>query len=480
MLQVGRSRLQLEAFALLYLAVPNAIFLWGWIVAPIGPLAACALLIATGWVAAARASATPRGLGVLWIPLVVVAGLWCVLGGQGHLVFANADWVVRDAVLRDLTLEPWPVVYRIDEVRTILRAPIAYFLPAALVGKLAGLRAVEMALGCWTALGVALVFALIVRDRPPLRVAMIRVAVFMAFSGMDLVGQAAHFKPWGLGEHLEWWAFLFQYSSHTTQLFWVPNHALPGWIAIAWLTSLDRRRLPVAPAILFVAMTPMWSPLTAIGLAPIVAVAIADALMRERTWARVREVFDLRVLCCAAICLVLIYPYITAGSDRVRSGLTAAVPWVGEDFLPRYVEFVLFEFAGFAVLLLRRDWRDPRVWTATVVLLLLPIVSFGPNNDLAMRASIAPLALLSIGLGRWLAAPGAARRDPGAVACALLLLAIGSATPFMEVARDFIRPAWPLDTKASVPDVTRGAHYLTPAAQPWLERFLRPAPSPSP
>ena len=35
-------------------------------------------------------------------------------------------------------------------------------------------------------------------------------------------------RIWNITSHLEWWAGKYQYSSTTTQLFWVPNHAPRG------------------------------------------------------------------------------------------------------------------------------------------------------------------------------------------------------------------------------------------------------------
>ena len=461
-----------DAWALVYLALPNVIFLAGWIVLPIGPVAAALVAVAVfASVIGRRSGSTPR-IGPLITPVVAVAGLWCVMSGVGHLVFANADWVVRDGVLVDLVGKPWPAIYVIDDVVTVMRAPIGYFLPAALFGKLFGIRAAEDALLGWTLLGVVLVFVLMLRDRPALKPALIRLAIFIAFSGMDIVGQITHYNPHPLGAHLEWWAFLFQYSSLTTQLFWVPNHALPGWIAIAWLLGQDTRRLPTATAILFVVFAPLWSPLTAIGIAPIVVAALLRRLAIARPHAFLRELIDWRMLVPAFACCVLIFPYLVAGSDKVASGGNADIPWVGEDIVPRYIEFVLFEFVGFAVLLLCRDRRDPLLWAAVAALLALPCYRFGPYNDLAMRASIPALVLLAIRLGSWLSTPFV-KRDLGARLIAIALLGIGAVTPFMEFARVFITPRWDLNESASLPDVTRGTHYLTPLDQPWLMLILR-------
>jgi hypothetical protein len=457
--------------------LPTIVFLVSWIVVPIGLVAAIALCVIVAAVLWPWRGRWLPGPGALWLPIVVIAGLWTVMGGLGHFVYANADWVVRDAVLRDLVLDPWPVAYRVDGVDMLLRAPIGYFLPAALIGKLWGVRAAEQALLLWTVAGVALVFAMMLRDRPRPGAALIRIAIFIAFSGMDIVGTLAHYDPHALGDHLEWWAFLYQYSSQTTQLFWVPNHALPGWIAIAWLVGREPRRLPVTVAVLFVLFVPLWSPLTALGVAPLVAIALLRRLVAGPPAVAWRSIVQWKVVVAVAICLALVCPYLIAGSDKVASGNNSDLPWVGEQIVPRYIEFVLFEFVGFAALLLWRAPRDPLLWMAVVVLLVLPLYHFGPANDLAMRASIAPLTFLAIRMGLWLSTPRVFARGVVAASLAIALLVIGAVTPFMEFARAFIQPAWPLNEMATVIDVTRGTHYLTPRAQPWLQRFLRASPS---
>jgi hypothetical protein len=463
-----------EPLALLYLALPTVLFLAGWVVAPYGPLAAVLVVAAVSSIALRGMHRMALKPGPLLLIVLLVATIWTIIGGSGHIFYANKDWVVRDAVLLDLVRDPWPVTYRIDGVPLLLRAPIGYFLPAALVGKCTSVAIASKALLIWTIAGVVLTFLLMLRDRPDLRGALVRIVIFVAFSGMDILGEIGHNGIPPLGKHIEWWDFLFQYSSHTTLLFWVPNHALPGWLAIAWLLGQDPKRLSVTTAILFVVFTPLWSPLTAIGLAPIVAVALLHRFVGEPVGAIARALIDWRMLIPVVACLVLVFPFLIAGSDRVASGGGASIRWVGEDFTPRYIEFVLLEFAGIAALLVVRAPRDPLLWTAIVVLLLLPFYRFGPNNDLVMRGSIAPLALLAIGMGRWLSTPRIARVQPRRVIVASLLLGLGAVTPLMEVDRAITEPAWPIDTRSSVIDVTRGAHYVTSPDQPWLRRFLAP------
>ena len=40
--------------------------------------------------------------------------------------------------------------------------------------------------------------------------------------------------------HIEWWARFYQFSSFTTQLFWVFNQAVPAWIATLLVLSTKR------------------------------------------------------------------------------------------------------------------------------------------------------------------------------------------------------------------------------------------------
>jgi len=75
---------------------------------------------------------------------------------------------VRDAVLHDLVASPWPVGYgTFDGQDTVLRAPVAFYMPAALVGKWGGLHAADAAMGLWTALGASLFLLQVLSLIPP-------------------------------------------------------------------------------------------------------------------------------------------------------------------------------------------------------------------------------------------------------------------------------------------------------------------------
>ncbi len=285
----------LDRLAIGYVALPLVIFLAGWLVW----WAALLLLACTGYALRALLAPMPSSLPGpgsrppitrLQLLVAVSAGCaWTVCAGAGHLLYANADWFVRDAVLHDLVVSPWPVGYgTLEGQQTVLRAPVAFYLPAALVGKWGGLLAADAAMGVWTALGTSL-FLLQVLSLIPSRgkLVVMAVAVVVLFSGFDILGNILNGGPrflqhWNIAKHLEWWAGSYQYSSMTTQLFWVPNHALASWLLIGLMSRNTRCSAADAMLPILLAAAALWSPLSAVGLVPFALWKAYGSVVRER------------------------------------------------------------------------------------------------------------------------------------------------------------------------------------------------------
>jgi hypothetical protein len=474
----------LDRLSIAYLTLPLALFIAGWLRwwAAV-PLLACAVY-ALRPLTARSAGAAPRAYLITPGHLLVAATvgiLWTVLGGTDHLVFANADWHVRDAVLHDLVVSPWPVGYGLhDGEDTVLRTSIAYYLPAALFGKAAGLAAAHAALTIWTAAGVVLfLLQMLSLAGSRLRIALLVAAVIVLFSGMDIVGELLDGGPrfrqdWNVTTHIEWWAGSYQYSSMTTQLFWVPNHALGGWIMI----GLMCRRGPgsqlegMLPILLVAAA--LWSPLTAVGLLPFVAWRWVTILRRGEA----RAVLRPDVLVPALLVGVAIAAYLVLDAGSVRHGLPVATHTGTTLSVLRQVQFFLLEagLLGMAVLLVS---PSAELIVALVVLLLLPCVSLGPGNDLVMRASIPSLVVLMLGACRALLEKPTQPRAKRARIAVGVLLVIGAVTPIAELARAVKLPRWPINMEATLIGVSCGTyppHYVAGLQDQALARILR-APS---
>jgi hypothetical protein len=466
-----------DRLAIAYLALPVVIFFLGWF--SIGVGAVLAVLLLAGLFPALDGRDAALRFGGSWSVVLVsfvVALAWTALGGAGHFVYANADWLIRDAVLRDLVVSGWPPSYGIvDGVEIILRTPIAYYLPAAVLGKVFGLEVADFLLFLWTALGVALFLLIALSGARTARHVAIAIVVVIFFSGMDVFGVDRYFldRP-GLTEHLEWWARIFQYSSNTTQLFWVPNHALPGWLLAALVYKHWRNPefLKIAP--IAIAVTALWSPLVTIGLAPF-AVLIAVHHLRQNTWrAAVLPWAWLGTLTTFAA----IGCYLVLDSAGIRSGSTIAVVKSFDGFSMLYLKFVLLEFGlvAMAILLIRRDIL---IMVSTLILLALPFYMFGPGNDLVMRGSIPALMILCLAAidalvqTKWSV-------QPKLVMPLLVCLAFGSITAVHEIARALLFSRWTPALHRNLIEVSRGtpAHYMA-RLSPLLGQVMRP-PQPVP
>jgi hypothetical protein len=472
----------LDRAAIGYVVLPLFIFLAGWLewwaALPLIACSAYALksLIGNWRAAGGRPPVTRLQLGVA----VAVGCAWTICGGTDHLVFANADWHIRDAVLHDLVSSPWPVGYGLlDGKETLLRASVGYFLPAALIGKGLGLSAAHTAMALWTGLGATLFLLQVVSLAPSgIRAALAVTAVVVLFSGLDIVGNllndGPHFRSdWNVTTHLEWWAGNYQYSSMTTQLFWVPNHALAAWLVIGLLyRNVALEPLGAVLPILVVAAA-LWSPLSAVGLVPFVLWKVGAGMLRSRSL----NLLHPKIWAPALAVGVVVAGYLELDPGHIPKGLAVAGGSVGAMAmaLSQQAQFFLLEagFIGFAILWIRRTHE---VMIALLMLALLPFAYFGPANDLVMRASIPSLAVLAIGAALALVDNTADSRSLRKHVFLGGLLAVGAATASAEFARAFILPAWPINMRATLIGANCGKfppHYVARLGGEAISRLLQ-------
>ncbi|HEX3422042.1 MAG TPA: hypothetical protein VHS33_01380 [Sphingomicrobium sp.] len=347
------------------------------------------------------------------------------LGGEGRFFYANTDWQIRDAVLHDMATNVWPFAYDIHGAGYFLRAPLGTYLLPALFGAHA-----ELALLISNSLRLALLLTLAWHLFQAKRERVIALTVFILFSGWDLLGTAIYSA---LGAHLSWdhierWNFSYQYSSNVTQAFWVPQHAIAGWsCAVAFLLW----RKGVVPVGFFAATIPLvaiWSPLAIMGAIPFAMLAGLELLRRRAV--------DLKDVALAALACTVALPallYLQLDAEKVGMHVRMAHPWA-------WLLCLALEVLPFAWPLLRDRESPvadrPVVGLILLLLILMPLVEIGMNSDFQMRASIMPLALLSIYFAKWISRLLKEKPERVAViAYALVAIILGAATPLLEVRR---------------------------------------------
>lgn len=377
---------------------------------------------------------TVRAL-VLGAVVALVAVTWLGVGGLGH---QDTDWAKHNAILHDLTTRAWPVAYdaRRHDGQEYLTYYVAYYLPAAAVGKMGGLLAAHLTLFAWTFLGLFTatlwLFRLIGRARWWL------LPGFLLLSGLDVVGVSLPSLSHGISSYFEYWASFAQYSSNLSLLSWVPQHAISAWLATSLIIDRVERSDSISELGLFAAVCCLWSPFVTLGLAPVLLAA---------AWrTRFRGTFSFsNWICGPAIVLLSLIYFRSVDSELVphswiiQNGFVVGHQGTLID-LPRGITllalFWLLEFGLYLILLRRLNqsipktdlpgagWADTWLGMIAVTLTLLPLYRVGDNNDLVMRASIPALFVLWILLLRALAASaGAVSRWPVRALAGCLLVA---------------------------------------------------------
>lgn len=388
---------------------------------------------------------------------LVVALVLLLLGGEGDLFYAPPDWQVRYAVLRDLTLHPWPFALGNPGGVLVLRSPLGMYLGPALVGKLAGgFKAARLAMLAQNTVLLALIQTLGAGIFTSARQRWIALGVFWGFSGMDVVGQAIARRPLTL--HLETWAGM-QFSSHVTQIFWVPQHAMAGWMFAASYLLWWQGKVPARLLYAQMPLLALVSPLALMGCVPFAAHAFVAQLLGRRL-----AIADIVLPALVGAVSLPSLLYLTAASDTVAVSTHA-----GTYAMAGYPLFILLEIGGFAFALWRMRRQQPFGIAASLVtlavLLVAPFIHIGDSMDFVARASIPALAVLALMMASILLdGPREARR------WVLIVGLIGLATPIGEIARAIAWPASPEVTCGYLGVIPRG--YGTYTAR--LDRLPRP------
>ena len=397
--------------------------------------------------AAVRPPGAPRralsGGAGLSLAALAAALLMTTLGGEGRLLPATPDWLVRDAVLRDLVEQAWPFAYRTGGAEWVLRAPLGMYLLPALAGKLAGLRAAHWALWAQNTVALAAVLRVFCAS-DTLRRGLVVLVAFCLFGGWDMLGTLAvaarhtigEGAPFAIPDDIQWWDRLFQYSSVLTLVLWVPHHALAGWFLAALVLLRERRQVRVGTLMAGAALSIAWSPFALLGAAPFLLKAAVEAV-RERD---VRPL-DLAAPALLSLALLPLAAYLNSDSGDVPRGFQS----LSVEFLIRYPAFLALEvlpFVAVNALFGQRHAEAPHRATyriAVASLVLIPLYRVGVSNDFVMRASIPALAILAVATGHT-AADVLARGGRARGALLGLALGLGGLTGLEEVGHTLTTP----------------------------------------
>lgn len=459
---VRLSYVKLRFAAVLYAAVPVAVFLLGWLKPWWGVPAAA--LLAAGVLCLRPGRKGPAALQekALCVPAWVLAVMlafaliWCFWGGQGGYFYQNTDFANRNGVLHDLVNYPWPVYYQSSSggfgnhgEPFALVYYICHWLLPALAGK--AVLAANFALFLWTSLGVFLVLCLLVVTlRPQGWLAVLLVCVgFMAFSGLDIVGTAWMHQD--VGFHIERWAGTNEYSSMTTCLFWVFNQTVVPWLMTLCVLNekgvgnyalLGLLALPFGP-LPFVGLAVMCLGLGAVRLVKSVRAGCLPVF-----W---REVFSRQNLLVLAAVLPVFYLYFSSNAattmeeGRFCFYLSGRQEVDAGKELFELVRFYMLECGVYLALIWHDYKKDALFYLTAASLMAYPLFRMGAagTGDFTMRASIPALLVLACMVLGYLVRRKSVFCTGKAWERALYILlvaalCVGAVTPLVELWHGFI------------------------------------------
>lgn len=465
-----------RAAALLFL-LPNAVFALG--LNPIGALTLLAGCLAAGAVLLKPAQ-TPGPILAAQVDFrtlalcVALSSLLLLLSGELHLTFAASDWLTRDTILGDLAKRAFPVVYSDQGETYFLRAPLGAYLTPSLAGRAFGLMAAHYAFFAQNVLLLSTILYFFCQFSPRRRA--VFAALFLCFAGVDVIPaliQAAQGFPTGKISDLNLMLWSrghgvpnFTFWGHVPQLFWAPNHVLPGWWFAALVLLHAGREVDLAVVAASFVTLLFWSPLAMMGALPFLALCALDL--------RAAELFSRRLVAAfvAGLGFLAMLAYLRLDAESVPHKWLAGEAGFWSD----YVLLVVVGMPQAIVVALAWKTIEPRwrraVLAAIVALLLIPLFSLGKYNDFVVRVPLTPLAILAAAFCRIALAP------PGRLVerLAWAIIVFSAPTAILEGMRGVIYPAFSisdcnlLTVTANQIDSERPAHYLAraSAAPAWL------------
>ena len=327
-----------------------------------------------------------------------------ILSGAGGIFYQNWDYKFRNVILHDLIENEWPVKYdysqleyeqtKIGSSTGVLSYYFAFWIPAALVGKVTNFTVASIFMLFWQILGTSLFFYLICRKTGKIRLRYF--LVFIAFGGVDIItkaildimnGQLSN--PFGV-IHIDTVNGKFVMSTFITQLFWVFNQSVPAWVATMLLIN-DKQYQNIG---VMLAMLVPYSPFPVIGLAMYIIIVclfgyeFQEVINRKRIRSLISIQNIASVLSVIPIGLLFIQNSSNKGCfiiDAIHNGGLSKI-------LLKYALFVMFEFGIYAVIINKKNWK--KILTYFSIFAILPLFYIGFSVDLGNRATIPILVLL--------------------------------------------------------------------------------------
>jgi len=408
---------------------------------------------------------------IAWVaPTFSVIVTWLAFSGIGGLGFQNGDYDLKNALLRSLVIQKWPLSMVLEGSSTKFVYPLNYYLPAAIVGKLLGWIEANAFMFVWSLAGIILAFiwfAVISRvslKQKKTSQLLSLVMIFCLAGGLDYIGAyIIKDMPFSLTRHIDNWAWQIQYSSNSTLVYWVPHHAIPAWLLTGMVvTSIykvhDLKYLGIA-----IAASILWSPFAVLGIFPyLIFLSIKYLSQKNR-----KHIFN---SCSLVINIIALWTGIIYLLYIASNNFSFPITFIWNDIRDKQLlfstllQFWSLEFGFIAFLTISyfiykflkhngenqttsRKLKKKRsglqflyieIYAFSILILIfLPFLKMGIYNDIVMRSSIPALFVFWAVVGKILVEPRRGFQNKFNIIHIFILITVivGFFSSFSEIAR---------------------------------------------
>lgn len=335
-----------------------------------------------------------------WIIILIAILILNILSGIGGFAFQNGDHNARNAVMHDLIDYEWPVKYKYqtkEEINIIeskegyLNYYFAYWLPSAAVGKVLGFNAANVMLFIYQYIGLCLFYYFMSRAFKKVKINYL--LIFIAFSGLDVIGQFINNKSLlDTISHIDTWSPYFCFSSNITQLFWVFNQGITTWLIMSLLIN-ETSFKNTAIAVMF---TLLFSPFPAVGIALMIIEFILFGIYKfDKTQTKknnilenIKELFSKQNWLCLIVILFIIL-FFTSNSAANNNGLLLN-RYENLDYHHFWLSYIKFWLLEFGILcLINFNTKNKRHMAFNILMLsIIPFYYVGTGGDFVNRVSL--------------------------------------------------------------------------------------------
>lgn len=322
---------------------------------------------------------------ILIISLVVLF-IWEMLSGIGGFARQSVDYVKHDEILGTLINMDWPCKLGSHKYLYLIYY-IAYYLPAACIGKILPAVFVNITLILWSYIGLAIALLWIFKIFK--KITLVPLILLILFGGLDILGFLIcgyGLPEWGY-MFVERWTILYPLQTFTSQLFFAPQMFIPGLITSFQLIYLIFNKKLDYTIYISLACMPLWAPLVMVGLVPYFVVYIIVLFKEQHEFL---EIFRPLIVVVSILLFSVLFSYITSNSH-----INDVFCFIWQNITSYSLVITLAALALKVVAIYLLLFFNRKMFSnfylvniSLIFLLVVSIFQFGEYNDLIMRASI--------------------------------------------------------------------------------------------